>query len=68
MSLAFDHWYNQSTHDIGAISRDAIIQKVGNGLNTSFRKDKWIDDSPLMVWFPRLFILETDKDCCINQI
>nr|GEX65062.1 RNA-directed DNA polymerase, eukaryota [Tanacetum cinerariifolium] len=40
-------------------------KRVGNGLDTSFWYDCWIDDSALHIEFPRLFALELDKDISV---
>ncbi|GJY68887.1 RNA-directed DNA polymerase, eukaryota, reverse transcriptase zinc-binding domain protein, partial [Tanacetum coccineum] len=41
---------------------------IGNGSNTSFWKDHWCGDgSRLMDLFPRLYALESSKDCKIND-
>jgi hypothetical protein len=41
---------------------DALTQKIGNGLSTSFWNVKWIGTAPLAVTFPRLFSLSNFKD------
>nr|GEW14507.1 RNA-directed DNA polymerase, eukaryota, reverse transcriptase zinc-binding domain protein [Tanacetum cinerariifolium] len=40
-------------------------KRIGNGLDTSFWYDCWIDDSALHIEFPRLFALELDKDISV---
>nr|GFB38420.1 RNA-directed DNA polymerase, eukaryota [Tanacetum cinerariifolium] len=40
-------------------------KRIGNGLDTSFWYDCWIDDSALHIKFPRLFALELDKDISV---
>nr|GEZ33535.1 RNA-directed DNA polymerase, eukaryota [Tanacetum cinerariifolium] len=42
-----------------------ILHLIGNGLDTSFWYDCWIDDSALHIKFPRLFSLELDKDISV---
>ena len=39
--------------------------RVGNGLNTSFWKDPWIDDSLLCHRYPKVFALESNRDICV---
>ncbi|GJW79628.1 RNA-directed DNA polymerase, eukaryota [Tanacetum coccineum] len=39
--------------------------KIGNGLDSSFWSDLWCGNQPLKVMFPRIFLLETDKQCSI---
>nr|GEY45226.1 hypothetical protein [Tanacetum cinerariifolium] len=39
--------------------------RVGNGRNTIFWKDLWIEDSCLSLAFPRLYALENNKDCTV---
>ncbi|GJX11866.1 RNA-directed DNA polymerase, eukaryota [Tanacetum coccineum] len=41
-------------------------KRVGDGQNTRFWSDTWISDLPLCVRFPRLFVLEEDKEIKIN--
>ncbi|GJW13960.1 RNA-directed DNA polymerase, eukaryota, reverse transcriptase zinc-binding domain protein [Tanacetum coccineum] len=36
-------------------------KKVGNGMNTLFWVDVWLNDSPLMHLYPRMFALECNK-------
>ncbi|GJW74382.1 hypothetical protein Tco_0133752 [Tanacetum coccineum] len=40
-------------------------RKIGNGLDSSFWSDLWCGNQPLKVMFPRIFLLETDKQCSI---
>nr|GEX16334.1 RNA-directed DNA polymerase, eukaryota, reverse transcriptase zinc-binding domain protein [Tanacetum cinerariifolium] len=40
-------------------------KRIGNGLETSFWYDCWIDDSALHIKFPCLFALELDKDISV---
>ncbi|GJW04128.1 hypothetical protein Tco_1562984 [Tanacetum coccineum] len=37
--------------------------KVGNGESTCFWTDKWVGNSPLCSTFPRLYRLESNKQC-----
>ncbi|GKA80774.1 RNA-directed DNA polymerase, eukaryota, reverse transcriptase zinc-binding domain protein [Tanacetum coccineum] len=39
--------------------------KIGNGLDSSFWSDLWCGNQPLKVMFPRIFLIETDKQCSI---
>ncbi|GKD83102.1 RNA-directed DNA polymerase, eukaryota [Tanacetum coccineum] len=40
-------------------------KRVGDGLNTSFWHDNWIDDLPLKQKFPRVYALESNKLCTV---
>ncbi|GKE99361.1 RNA-directed DNA polymerase, eukaryota [Tanacetum coccineum] len=39
--------------------------RLGDGLRTQFWNDVWVGDSQLQHLFPRLFSLETNKDCSV---
>ncbi|XP_076946011.1 putative mitochondrial protein AtMg00310 [Bidens hawaiensis] len=54
-------------NDENRIPISVIRKKVGNGNNTLFWKDVWIENSPLCSQFPRLFNLEINKDCFLNE-
>nr|GEU61039.1 RNA-directed DNA polymerase, eukaryota [Tanacetum cinerariifolium] len=41
--------------------------RVGNGLRTKFWKDLWIGDTRLCALFPRIYALETGKDCLVAE-
>ncbi|GKD84145.1 hypothetical protein Tco_1350984 [Tanacetum coccineum] len=43
----------------------AFTRKVGDGTSFSFWNDHWIGESNLRTLFPRLFLLESIKGCCI---
>ncbi|GJT23006.1 putative reverse transcriptase domain-containing protein [Tanacetum coccineum] len=54
--------------DIDSSFNVSFSLKIGNGSNTSFWKDHWFGDgSCLMDLFPRLYALESSKDCKIND-
>ncbi|GJR24031.1 RNA-directed DNA polymerase, eukaryota, reverse transcriptase zinc-binding domain protein [Tanacetum coccineum] len=54
--------------DIDISFKKCFILKIGNGYSTSFWKDRWCGDgSRLMDMFPRLFALESFKDCKISD-
>ncbi|PWA97495.1 RNA-directed DNA polymerase, eukaryota, Reverse transcriptase zinc-binding domain protein [Artemisia annua] len=42
-------------------------RKVENGRNTSFWKDNWLAGSPLCVMFPRLYRLDSNPNCKVNE-
>ncbi|PWA76520.1 reverse transcriptase domain, Reverse transcriptase zinc-binding domain protein [Artemisia annua] len=45
------------------------IRKVGNGVSTRFWNDIWIGDQPLNSKFPRIYMLDNDRDCYVaNRI
>ncbi|GJV38153.1 RNA-directed DNA polymerase, eukaryota, reverse transcriptase zinc-binding domain protein [Tanacetum coccineum] len=53
--------------DIDISFKKSFILKIGNGYSTSFWKDRWCGDgSRLMDMFPRLFTIESFKDCKIS--
>ncbi|KAJ0856584.1 putative reverse transcriptase zinc-binding domain-containing protein [Helianthus annuus] len=41
--------------------------KVGNGNNTAFWLDPWLDNEPLKSVYPRLFSLEKEKRCKVSD-
>ncbi|GJS74599.1 RNA-directed DNA polymerase, eukaryota [Tanacetum coccineum] len=43
----------------------SFVKKVGNGEDTSFWDDHWLTDSPLKIMYPRLFLLELNKQATI---
>ncbi|GKB02539.1 RNA-directed DNA polymerase, eukaryota [Tanacetum coccineum] len=54
--------------DIDISFKKSFILKIGNGYSTSFWKDRWCGDgSRLMDMFPKLFALESFKDCKISD-
>ncbi|GKA73672.1 putative RNA-directed DNA polymerase, eukaryota, reverse transcriptase zinc-binding domain protein [Tanacetum coccineum] len=59
------------TKSIGHIDADferSFVRKVNNGSDTLFWKDQWCCNGVrLMEAFPRLFALETHKDCTISD-
>ncbi|PWA85227.1 RNA-directed DNA polymerase, eukaryota, Reverse transcriptase zinc-binding domain protein [Artemisia annua] len=42
-------------------------RKIGNGENTRFWIDKWVGNSPLCSAFPRLFRIESQKNCRVSE-
>nr|GEY51299.1 RNA-directed DNA polymerase, eukaryota, reverse transcriptase zinc-binding domain protein [Tanacetum cinerariifolium] len=40
-------------------------RKIGNSDDSSFWKDMWYGEQPLKAMFPRIFLLDTDKNCSI---
>ncbi|GJR82262.1 RNA-directed DNA polymerase, eukaryota [Tanacetum coccineum] len=60
-----------ATKSIGHIDADferSFVRKVNNGSDTLFWKDQWCCNGVrLMESFPRLFALETHKDCSISD-
>ncbi|GJR21605.1 RNA-directed DNA polymerase, eukaryota, reverse transcriptase zinc-binding domain protein [Tanacetum coccineum] len=45
------------------------VRKIGDGTSTRFWEDTWCGDQPLKITFPRIYQLDTDKDCfIINRI
>lgn len=54
-------------HDSGVIQRNSFKMRVGDGAFTLFWKDHSTGQCPLMIRFPRLFLLERNKDCNISE-
>ncbi|GJZ24055.1 putative RNA-directed DNA polymerase, eukaryota, reverse transcriptase zinc-binding domain protein [Tanacetum coccineum] len=54
-------------HSNGILPNDSIRFRVGCGSSVRFRKDIWTGTSPLYLRFNRLFRLEKDKDCYIQD-
>ncbi|GJU31029.1 RNA-directed DNA polymerase, eukaryota, partial [Tanacetum coccineum] len=52
-------------HGVDLLSHCRI--RVGNGYRTRFWKDKWIGDNHLCHLFPRVYALETTKDCSVAE-
>nr|GEV26082.1 hypothetical protein [Tanacetum cinerariifolium] len=46
---------------------DILLKKIGNGASCHFWKDIWCDNQPLKVQFPRIFQLELEKNCFIDD-
>ncbi|GJZ30823.1 RNA-directed DNA polymerase, eukaryota, reverse transcriptase zinc-binding domain protein [Tanacetum coccineum] len=40
-------------------------RKLGNGVSTRFWDDVWCGSQPLKVQFPRVYMLDNDKSCCV---
>ncbi|GKB67403.1 RNA-directed DNA polymerase, eukaryota, reverse transcriptase zinc-binding domain protein, partial [Tanacetum coccineum] len=43
------------------------IRKLGNGVSTRFWEDIWCGDQPLKAQFPRIYLLDTDRGCNIEN-
>ena len=41
---------------------------VGDGSRFLFWHDKWIEDVPLKVLYPQLFLCSTSKEACISKV
>jgi hypothetical protein len=46
----------------------AVTKKLGNGVLTSFWRDKWVGESPLCDRFPRLFSISTQKEASVAEM
>jgi hypothetical protein len=53
---------------LGDWIRDILARKMGNGRQTNFWSDSWLNAISLKVIFPRLFLLSTQKDLSICQM
>ncbi|GKA44663.1 RNA-directed DNA polymerase, eukaryota, reverse transcriptase zinc-binding domain protein [Tanacetum coccineum] len=42
-------------------------RKLGNGASTRFWEDTWCGNSPLKLQFPRIYNLDTDRNCLISN-
>ncbi|GKA45251.1 RNA-directed DNA polymerase, eukaryota, reverse transcriptase zinc-binding domain protein [Tanacetum coccineum] len=40
-------------------------RKIGNGVSTRFWDDSWCGNQPLKLDFPRIYMLDSDRDCSI---
>ena len=45
-----------------------VRRKIGNGMNTTFWKDRWLAEAPLMSLFPRLFSISTQKEAKVGDM
>ena len=51
--------------DCGIIHRSVLKKRIGNGDTSKFWTDCWIGDQTLKTQYPRIFALETNRDCSI---
>ncbi|GJR67921.1 hypothetical protein Tco_0013986 [Tanacetum coccineum] len=49
-------------------SCDEVTSKVGNGEDTKFLEDTWLNEASLKVYFPRVYDLESQKDISVADI
>ncbi|GJW17823.1 putative RNA-directed DNA polymerase, eukaryota, reverse transcriptase zinc-binding domain protein [Tanacetum coccineum] len=54
-------------HSSGIVPLNSIRFKVGDGSSIRFWKDTWLGDDPLYIRYTRLYHLEKNKDCFIQQ-
>ncbi|PWA92456.1 RNA-directed DNA polymerase, eukaryota, Reverse transcriptase zinc-binding domain protein [Artemisia annua] len=54
-------------NDMLIIPWETLVRKVGNGSSIKFWVDEWVDNQPLKDRFNRLFYLESNKNCMINE-
>nr|XP_043616270.1 uncharacterized protein LOC122588210 [Erigeron canadensis] len=54
-------------HSIPTSLGDVISRKIGNGRHTKFWEDVWVGNQMLSVCYPRLYALESNKGCCIQE-
>jgi hypothetical protein len=47
---------------------DIMIKKLGSGGNTKLWIDNWVGNTPLCKLFPRLFLVSSQTDNCVNQM
>jgi hypothetical protein len=65
-------WWNDLV-SVGTIDgldrlRGIFFRKLGNGGDTSFWYDTWVGVHPLKEVFPRLFLVSTQKECCVSEV
>lgn len=56
---------NQELDDWGISLDDLSFRKAGDGNNINFWKDIWCGDRTLKDSFPKLYMLEVDKNCMV---
>ncbi|GKC45708.1 hypothetical protein Tco_1063430 [Tanacetum coccineum] len=49
----------------GSIKEVSSRRKIGNGESTSFWNDVWLGSMPLKSQFPRVYVLDIDRNCFI---
>ncbi|PWA63752.1 reverse transcriptase domain, Reverse transcriptase zinc-binding domain protein [Artemisia annua] len=59
--------WKQVIHAIHGPIEGETISKVGKGDSVNFWKDDWLGDFNLASMFPRLYTLEIEKDCSLNE-
>jgi hypothetical protein len=64
MSQLFWKEVNKELH----IFNISINKRVGNGKNTLFWKDKWLNECSLMTQYPLLYELSTNKDITVSYV
>lgn len=47
--------------------KSEVVRKMGDGLSTSFWRDRWRTEIPLMHLFPRLFSI-SDSECSVGEV
>lgn len=45
-----------------------VMKKMGNGMGTSFWKDKWLSEGVLRDLFPRLFVIWNKKNIRVGEL
>jgi len=45
-----------------------VVHKVGDGMNTSFWKDRWHSEEVLCNLYPRLYALSTNKNVMVGEL
>ncbi|GJX40150.1 hypothetical protein Tco_0255140 [Tanacetum coccineum] len=58
---------NNSLSSVGIDLNSLFTRKVGTGSSIAFWHDNWIGPSDLKSLYPRLFALETNKECRISD-
>jgi hypothetical protein len=56
------------SHEDGDWCSDIMRKKLESGGNTRFCLDKWMGHMPLCELFPRLYLVSTQTDKCVNQM
>ena len=61
-------WRSSETREAYGVGLWKAINKVGDGKNVSFWKDKWCGTNPLSEAFPSLFALATSKEAWVKEV
>ena len=54
-------------HSSGIVTKGTLKCKVGDGSSVRFWKDTWLGDGPLSTRYNRLFRLDSNEECLVNE-